>query len=201
MVDFAGVPAAGRIGATRPFYDLSATSGSSPAGRARHRPAGLLPRPDRGGGLVSSGDRGRVVQTPDGQPYAGYGGFTNFANPAVRRYQIAIAVAAARRGVDDILYDYVRRPDGDISTMAFPGLRETPSQAIIEFLRESREALKPYGTYLGASVFGIAATRPDEVAQDIPEMAREVDYLSPLVYPSHWNDGEYDVPTRTCSRT
>jgi hypothetical protein len=60
-----------------------------------------------------------------GQPYAGYGGFTNFANPAVRRYQIAIAVAAARRGVDDILYDYVRRPDGDISTMAFPGLRET----------------------------------------------------------------------------
>ena len=78
--------------------------------------------------------------------------------------------------------------------MAFPGLRETPSQAIIEFLRESREALKPYGTYLGASVFGIAATRPDEVAQDIPEMAREVDYLSPLVYPSHWNDGEYDVP-------
>ena len=78
------------------------------------------------------------MQTPDGQPYAGYGGFTNFANPAVRRYQIAIAVAAARRGVDDILYDYVRRPDGDISTMAFPGLRETPSQAIIEFLRESR---------------------------------------------------------------
>ena len=195
VVDFAGVPAAGRIGATRPFYDLSATV------RQLHRlGVRVIGRlvcfrdPIAAAAWWSSGHHSRVVQTPDGQPYAGYGGFTNFANPAVRRYQIAIAVAAARRGVDDILYDYVRRPDGDISTMAFPGLRETPSQAIIEFLRESREALKPYGTYLGASVFGIAATRPDEVAQDIPEMAREVDYLSPLVYPSHWNDGEYDVP-------
>jgi hypothetical protein len=25
-------------------------------------------------------------------------------------------------------------------------------------------------------------------------MARELDYIAPLIYPSHWNDGEYDVP-------
>ena len=25
-------------------------------------------------------------------------------------------------------------------------------------------------------------------------MAREVDYIAPLIYPSHWNSGEYDVP-------
>jgi hypothetical protein len=133
------------------------------------------------------------VQTPSGSEYAGYGGFTNFANPVVRAYNVAIAVAAARAGVDEILYDYVRRPDGPRSSMRFPGLHGSPSAAIVHFLRQSRLALRPYGTFLGASVFGIAATRPDQVAQDVPEMARQVDYIAPLVYPSHWGAGEYGV--------
>ena len=139
------------------------------------------------------GDREQVIQTPDGRPYAGYGGFTNFANPAVRRYNIDVAVAAAKVGVDEVLYDYVRRPDGPISTMVFPGLRGSPENAIVGFLRETREALRPYGTFLGASVFGVAADRPEEVAQPIPEMGRQLDYVAPMVYPSHWAPGEYDV--------
>ena len=35
--------------------------------------------------------------------------------------------------------------------------------------------------------------RPFEVAQDIPKMARQVDYIAPMVYPSHWGPGEYEV--------
>ena len=139
------------------------------------------------------GRRDEVVQTPSGAAYAGYGGFTNFANPVVRAYNISIAVAAARAGVDDILYDYVRRPDGPISTMRFRGLHTTPAAAVVDFLRQTRLALGPYHTFLGASVFGIAATRPSQVAQDVPEMARQVDYIAPLVYPSHWGAGEYNV--------
>jgi peptidoglycan/xylan/chitin deacetylase (PgdA/CDA1 family) len=77
--------------------------------------------------------------------------------------------------------------------MVFPGLRGDPSRAIVGFLRETRLALRPYGTYLGVSVFGVAATRPEEVAQDIPHMAREADYVAPMVYPSHWSPGEYNV--------
>jgi hypothetical protein len=141
-----------------------------------------------------AGRRNEVVQTPSGAQYAGYGGFTNFANPVVRAYNISIAVAAARVGVDEILYDYVRRPDGPISTMRFRGLHTTPSAAVVAFLHETRLALRPYDTLLGASVFGIAATRPTEVAQNVPEMAREVDYIAPLVYPSHWGAGEYNLP-------
>jgi hypothetical protein len=140
------------------------------------------------------GRRDEVVQTPAGAPYAGYGGFTNFANEAVRRYNIAIAVAAARAGVDEVLYDYVRRPDGPPSSMTFPGLRGAPERSIARFLAETRRALRPHGTLLGASVFGIAATRPHDVAQDVPAMARHVDYISPMVYPSHWSRDVYDVP-------
>jgi peptidoglycan/xylan/chitin deacetylase (PgdA/CDA1 family) len=139
------------------------------------------------------GHRDQVIQTPSHRPYAGYGGFTNFANSDVRRYNIEIAVAAAKLGVDDILYDYVRRPDGPIASMRFPGLGGPPEAAIVRFLHESRLALRPYGTYLGASVFGVAATRPREIAQPIASMAREIDYVAPMVYPSHWGRGEYGV--------
>ena len=77
--------------------------------------------------------------------------------------------------------------------MIFPGLKGTPEQSIATFLGEARKALKPYGTFLGASVFGVAATRPTEVAQDIPAIGRNVDYVAPMVYPSHWGNGEYNV--------
>jgi hypothetical protein len=43
------------------------------------------------------------------------------------------------------------------------------------------------------SVFGIAATRPESIAQDIRLLAPHVDYVAPMVYPSHWGAGEYDV--------
>ncbi len=141
----------------------------------------------------TAGRRDEVIQTPSGDRYAGYGGFTNFASPAVRKYNIDVAVAAAKLGVDEILYDYVRRPDGPLDSMVFPGLKGTPEQSIVGFLAESRAALAGTGTLVGASVFGVAATRPTEVAQDIPAMARQVDYIAPMVYPSHWGPGEYDV--------
>ncbi len=196
IVGFDGVAAAKAMGSERTIYNLAA------AVRQLHalgvRVIGRLVcfnDPLAAEHLWTTGHRDEVIQTPQHTEYLGsYGGFLNFANPAVRQYEISIAVAAAKDGVDDILYDYVRRPDGPISSMVFPGLKGTPSAAIVEFLRETKMALRPYHTYLGASVFGIAATRPSQVAQNIPAMARDLDYVSPMVYPSEWNPGEYDVP-------
>jgi peptidoglycan/xylan/chitin deacetylase (PgdA/CDA1 family) len=191
----APVPLARRIGAVKPIVDLAAAVRYL---HGRHiRVIGRLVcfrDAILAGAAWKAGRRDEVIQTPSGEKYGGYGGFTNFANPVVRRYQIDIAVAAAKLGVDDVLYDYVRRPDGPISTMAFPGLKGSPERSIASFLAETRAALKPYGTYLGASVFGVAATRPTEVAQNIPMMASHVDYISAMVYPSHWAPGEYGVP-------
>jgi hypothetical protein len=188
------VPLARTIGSAQPIYDLAATV------RQLHglgiRVIGRLVcfrDPIFAAAAWRDGRRNEVVQTPSGGEYAGYGGFTNFANPVVRAYNIALAVAAARAGVDDVLYDYVRRPDGPLSSMRFPSLHGTASEAIVGFLRQTRLALRPYHTFLGASVFGVAATRPQEVAQDVPQMARQVDYIAPLVYPSHWGPGEYGV--------
>lgn len=182
------------IGAAQPIYDLAAT-----VRRLHELGVRVVGRivcfrdPILAAAAWRDGRHNEVVQTPSGGEYAGYGGFTNFADPVVRAYNVAIAVAAAKVGVDDILYDYVRRPDGPLSTMRFPGLHGPAAAAVVDFLRQTRLALRPYHTFLGASVFGVAATRPGEVAQDVPQMARQVDYIAPLVYPSHWGAGEYGV--------
>jgi len=189
----ADIPYGRQIGAVKDIYDLPA------AVRMLHaRGVRVIGRlvcfrdPVLASAAWRARHRAQVIQTPDGQPYAGYGGFTNFANPVVRRYNIDVARAAVAAGVDEILYDYVRRPDGPRSSMVFPGLKKHEDRAIASFLRETRQAL-PDRVYLGASVFGVAATRPQEVAQNIPLMARELDYVAPMVYPSHWSPDEYAV--------
>ena len=140
-----------------------------------------------------NGRRDWVVQTPAGDMLGAYGGFTNFAHPDVRRYNLDLALEAVGAGVDDILWDYVRRPEGDPATMVVPGMQTTTSDAMVEFLSATHAVLRERCVYQGASVFGIAADRPDAVGQDVPRLARHVDYLAPMLYPSHWVPGEYDV--------
>ena len=112
----------------------------------------------------------------------------------MRKYNIDVASEATKAGVDDILYDYIRRPDGPLSTMVFPGLRGGAQRSIVSFLADARTALDPSGAFLGASVFGIAAFHPDEVAQDVARMARNVNYIAPLLYPSGWAPDSFGIP-------
>lgn len=141
---------------------------------------------------VETGRLNWVVQNTDGTAYGQYGGFTNPFDPDVREYNMALAEEAARLGVDDVMYDYVRRPD-TLTELVYPGQDGSPEDAIVSFLAESRPRVADHGARLSAAVFGIAATRPDEIAQDIPRMSEHLDYVAPMVYPSHWGPGEYGV--------
>ena len=135
-----------------------------------------------------------ATQTADGDRWPSYGaGMANPANADVNDYNIAIAEEAAKAGVDHILWDYIRRPEGPIENQRYPGLEGTIEEAIVDFVRQADERLAPYGVLHGASVFGIAATRPLEIAQDIPAMSEYLDYVAPMVYPDHWGPGEYGL--------
>jgi hypothetical protein len=123
----------------------------------------------------------------------GAAAFVNFANPAVRKYQIDLAKEAVKLGFDEILYDYVRRPEGDMSTMTFTGLDMPPDVSIARFVGETKAALEGTGALLGVSIFGISASRPEPTAQDVGLLSPFVDYISPMVYPALWNSGEYGV--------
>jgi hypothetical protein len=156
--------------------------------------------PMLGAHAQGSGDMDWLIQTPDGDAYtATYGCcFTSFAHPEVIEYNLAIAEEAAAAGVDAILWDYIRRPDGSPDNMVVPGLSEdadgaTLEDAVVDFARQADERLAPYRVEHGASLYGIAADRPTQIAQDVPGMAEHLDYVAPMIYPSHWGPGEYDV--------
>ncbi len=142
------------------------------------------------------GNKDWVLQGINGQPLSKYGGFTNFYNEQVQEYNLAIATEAAEAGIDDILWDYMRRPEGSLAKMRIPGFTsssEKPSAVINNFLAKAQSNLHEFDVLHGVSVFGIAATRGEQIAQDIPGMAKVVDYIAPMIYPSHWAKGEYGV--------
>lgn len=144
----------------------------------------------------AAGREDEVLQTPDGEMLSAYGGFTNYMHDSVRDYNLSIALEAVDLGVRDILWDYIRRPEGHPSTMFVPGLGNgSSSEAVVDFLETTHEELRVRGAYQGASVFGIAAASGSSIAQDVPSMARVVDYLAPMIYPSHWGEGQYRVPS------
>lgn len=142
------------------------------------------------------GHKNWVVQAPGGGPYnSGYGDaeFTNFAAPDVEKYNLDIAEAAVRAGFDDIVFDYIRRPDGRPKTMRFPGLRGSAEQVIADFCGRARQRLHAAGGYVGAAIFAQAVQHPEDTAQNVPEMARNLDLVVPMDYPNHWSAGSYGV--------
>ena len=109
-----------------------------------------------------------------------------------------LAVEAAGYGFDEIQYDYVRFPtDGDFTTMDFglENTRETREKSIEGFLALAREQLLPTGAKQSADVFGYTLLVDDDlgIGQNFPEIAKHVDYISPMIYPSHWPNGSLAV--------
>lgn len=112
-------------------------------------------------------------------------------------YILDLAREAARKGFKEIQLDYVRFPsDGDVTTCVYPAYDgRSQEETIIDFLRYIREGLKPMGVTLSADVFGLTGSHQGTmgIGQDVTAMARYLDYLSPMVYPSHYNPGEYQI--------
>ncbi|MDT8316844.1 MAG: putative glycoside hydrolase [bacterium] len=108
------------------------------------------------------------------------------------KHLLDLSKEAASLGFKEIQYDYVRFPtDGDIKNIDY-GERATisgRSKAISDFLAYAKTELKPLGVAVSADLFGIVATDVRGgryIGQDMVKMAREVDYVSPMIYPSHY---------------
>jgi hypothetical protein len=139
-----------------------------------------------------------AIQLSDGSPWHDYRGlgWSNPYNKEVWDYNISIAKAAAKAGFDEIQFDYVRFPtDGPVESAVWPGkVNEPQSTTIARFLKYASGQLKPLGVRVSADIFGLAATNDLEVVGQSPKkMARVVDALSPMVYPSHFGAGQYGL--------
>jgi hypothetical protein len=138
-----------------------------------------------------------AIHTAGGGLYRTPGGLA-WLNPYSRaawRYDVDVAVAAAKAGFDEIQFDYVRFPsDGDLSRLRYPGPHPQPMDATVAaFLRYAVSRLHPLGVRVSADVFGLSATRDLGIGQFPGQLARVVDAVYPMTYPSHYVPGEYGL--------
>jgi hypothetical protein len=136
-------------------------------------------------------------------------GWTNPYDKRVWDYNLEIAKAAVRAGFDEIQFDYVRFPsDGEIESAVFRGRRrEAMSATIARFVHYATNRIRPMGARVSVDVFGLSATRNLGIGQSPRRLARIVDAIYPMVYPSHYGSGEHGlsdpsaVPGRTVGRS
>jgi hypothetical protein len=126
---------------------------------------------------------------------AGGLGWTNPHDKRVWEYNVDLGVAAATAGFDEIQFDYVRFPtDGDLSNALFAGAgHRSKARTIADFLKYASSRLKPLGVRVSADVFGLSATRNMKIGQRPDRIARHLDAIYPMVYPSHFGPGEYNI--------
>ncbi len=114
-------------------------------------------------------------------------------------YNVDLALDALKHGFKEIQFDYVRFPtDGRMGEMTFP---DQPAGAIHEdqiaaFLKYAHDKIHAAGGWFSADVFGLTSmvTNDEGIGQKFVKVVQNVDYLCPMVYPSHYAHGEYHIP-------
>lgn len=106
-------------------------------------------------------------------------------------------------GFPEIQFDYVRFPsEGKMASMKFggratyPDPKATPADVIAEFCAEMRKRVKARGAEFTADIFGIissSSTKDQGIGQSLEKIAKPFDVICPMVYPSHFANGEYGV--------
>jgi len=139
-----------------------------------------------------------AVHKSDGSIWTTSAGLA-WLNPYSRkawRYDVDVAVAAAKAGFDEIQFDYTRFPsDGDLSIIRYPGAHPQPmKQTITAYLRYAASRLHPLGVRVSADVFGLSATRDLGIGQFPSQIGNVVDTIYPMTYPSHYTPGEFNLP-------
>ena len=118
------------------------------------------------------------------------------ANREAWKYNVELAREAVSQGFNEVQFDYIRFPtDGRLSRMKFTSWDGvTPkAEVMAEFFDYLNEELRVKdGIITSADLFGMVTNHHDtdlSIGQRLDIAAREFDYISPMVYPSHYPPG------------
>jgi hypothetical protein len=118
------------------------------------------------------------------------------ASHEVWNYILDVSKDAVDLGFDELQYDYIRFPsDGDVEYALYPVWdRAVPMPTVLRglfaFLKKELKTYKP-DIILSADIFGDVALKGEElsIGQRLEDFWGNFDYLSPMVYPSHYYRG------------
>jgi len=113
-------------------------------------------------------------------------------NEKAWEYLVNIAKEAVSLGFDEVQFDYVRFPsDGNVRDIDYGKETRPRYEAINGFLAYARKQMPD--VILSADVFGImcvSAADTEGIGQYLELIVQNVDYLCPMVYPSHYAKGQ-----------
>ena len=112
-----------------------------------------------------------------------------------RNYVLNVAIEACGLGFDEIQFDYIRYPDTSHSNLAYKeeSTFNNRTHNINSFLDEATEILHGEGCLVSADIFGyVLQTKSDNgIGQHLESIVQSVDFISPMVYPSHYSNGSF----------
>lgn len=116
-------------------------------------------------------------------------------NKFVQDYNIGLAIELAEKGVDEIQFDYIRFPTLENlkdTAYAYHFGRMSKEESITHFLKRAYREISKRNTLLSIDIFGVVAwgKRVDirKTGQRVDLLSRYCDIISPMLYPSHFND-------------
>ncbi|MES2930191.1 MAG: putative glycoside hydrolase [Patescibacteria group bacterium] len=122
--------------------------------------------------------------------------FLDPANKEVRAYVAALARDAYEQGFDEINFDYIRYPsDGNITDINYHltdgKTRADNLESFFAYL--SGEMKKEKNIPISADLFGLTTELSDDmgIGQVWEKALPHFDYLSPMIYPSHYPAGTH----------
>ncbi|MBO4398509.1 MAG: putative glycoside hydrolase [Lachnospiraceae bacterium] len=142
------------------------------------------------------------VHMKDGTLMKDSNGYTwmNPFNQNVWEYLTEVGRVCAGLGFDEVNFDYCRfSTDSKVKEADFGAEMTTENKegAITGFVKYACENLKPLGVFVSVDVFGVVLSSTVDAAavgQNYADMSSYLDYICPMVYPSHYSRGYYNIP-------
>ncbi len=143
-----------------------------------------------------------IISRDTGKPFTNSDGiiWVSAHDRNLWEYNIAVAEEAAKVGFNEIQFDYVRFPASNGGKLdAKLNYRNTKNESkpetIQKYLKYARERLNALEVYTSADVYGQVGTFNDDMGlgQHWEAVTQVVDYISPMMYPSHYGNGAYGI--------
>lgn len=114
--------------------------------------------------------------------------------PEVQNYNLYVLREVAEMGFDEVQFDYVRFPAANHRNYdySYDETQFTPADIIVDYLQKAKNVANEYGVAIGADVFGVIVWGEVDwkiVGQDPARIAKVVDAIYPMTYPSHFSNG------------
>jgi len=143
-----------------------------------------------------------IVYKDGGKPFTNSDGlvWVSAYDKNLWEYNITVAKEAAKAGFNEIQFDYVRFPASNGGKLdKVLNYRNTDNmtkaEAIQKYLNYAKKELDSYNVYISADIYGQVGSSSDDMSlgQFWEAVSSEVDYVSPMMYPSHYGKGVYGL--------